>query len=396
VTATFHRLLLVALALAGLAGGCAEAPRKGGASREIVFPSPPEEPRFVFERSLYTSADVTEEDRNAMLRRALTGEGERGGEGMAKPYGIAASAGRIYVSDPVAQTIKLFDIPAKKYATIGADPQDQLVQPLGLDVDAKENLYVVDAVTKQVKVYDAKGKFLRLLGGPKMLSRPSGVAVSPGGERVYVVDTGGVQRHEEHRVRVFDGASGAHLFDFGKRGTGEGEFNLARDAAVAPDGRVYVVDSGNFRIQVFDRDGKFLKAFGGVGRYPGNFARPREIAIDREGRVYVSDAAFGNVQIFDGDGQLLMHIGERSERDQPARYMLPSGVAVDRDGRLYLADEFFRRVDVFRPAALKAGEGHAAGSAMPAAAAGGALPAATGGAAASPAGGTVPVEPKSK
>lgn len=355
------------LAFAALLAGCAQAPRKAEPAREIVFPSPPEEARFVFERSLYTSADVAEEDKNTALRRALTGEDARGGQGMAKPYGIAASGGRVYVTDPVAQSVRVFDIPAKKFFNIGADPQDQLVQPLGLDLDAKLNLYVVDAVTKHVKIYDPQGKFLRLLGGPKMFVRPSGVAVSPAGDRVYVVDTGGVQRQEEHRVRVFDGASGAHLFDFGKRGTGEGEFNLARDAAIAPDGRVYVVDSGNFRIQVFDRDGKFVKAFGSVGRYPGNFARPREIAIDREGRVYVSDAAFGNLQIFDGDGQLLMHIGERSERDQPARYMLPSGVAVDRDGRVYVADEFFRRVDVFRPAALKPHEGHSATAVPPAA-----------------------------
>jgi DNA-binding beta-propeller fold protein YncE len=366
--------LATALAFTALLAGCAQAPRKAEPAREIVFPSPPEEPRFVFERSLYTSADVAEEDKNTALRRALTGEDARGGQGMAKPYGIAASGGRVYVTDPVAQSVKVFDIPAKKFSSIGADPQDQLVQPLGLDVDAKQNLYVVDAVTKHVKIYDAQGKFLRLLGGPKMFARPSGVAVSPAGDRVYVVDTGGVQRQEEHRVRVFDGASGAHLFDFGKRGTGEGEFNLARDAAIAPDGRVYVVDSGNFRIQVFDRDGKFLKAFGSVGRYPGNFARPREIAIDREGRVYVSDAAFGNLQIFDGDGQLLMHIGERSERDQPARYMLPSGVAVDRDGRVYVADEFFRRVDVFRPAGLKPHEGHSATAAPAAAPQGAAKP----------------------
>ena len=358
--------LATALAFTALLAGCAQAPRKAEPAREIVFPSPPEEPRFVFERSLYTSADVVEEDRSTALRRALTGEAESGGLGMAKPYGIAASGGRVYVTDPVARSVRVFDIPAKKFFSIGADPQDQLVQPLGLDVDANLNLYVVDAVTKHVKIYDPQGKFLRLLGGPKMFARPSGVAVAPAGDRVYVVDTGGVQRQEEHRVRVFDGASGAHLFDFGKRGTGDGEFNLARDAAIAPDGRVYVVDSGNFRIQVFDRDGKFVKAFGRVGRYPGNFARPREIAIDREGRVYVSDAAFGNLQIFDGDGQLLMHIGERSERDQPARYMLPSGVAVDRDGRLYVADEFFRRVDVFRPAALKPHEGHSA-TAAPAA-----------------------------
>lgn len=355
--------LLVCSVIAGLMAGCAEAPQKREEARELVFPSPPDEARFVFERSLVSSGDVVEKDKNSLLRQALTGEGDRGGEGMQKPYGIAVREGRVYVSDPVAQSVKLFDIPGKKFVSIGADDQDQLVQPLGIDLDSAQNLYVVDAVTKHVKVYDPKGKFLRLLGGPKMLSRPSGVAVSGDGERVYIADVGGVQRQQEHRVRVFNGKTGAHLFDFGKRGSGDGEFNLARDIAIAPNGLVYVVDSGNFRIQVFDRDGKFVKTFGGVGRQPGNFARPREIAIDREGRVYVSDAAFGNLQIFDPDGQLLMHIGERSERDQPARYMLPSGLAVDRDGRIYMADEFFRRIDVFRPAAIKSHEGYTASAA---------------------------------
>lgn len=357
---TMRFCFLCCLVLAGLMTGCAEAPRKPEVARELVFPSPPDEARFVFERSIYSSADVLEKDKNALLRQMLTGEGERGGEGMQKPFGIAVREGRVYVTDPIAQSVKLFDIPGKKFTSIGADEQDQLVQPLGIDVDGQQNLYVVDAVTKHVKVYDPKGKFLRLLGGPKMLSRPSGVAVSADGARVYVADVGGVQLKEEHRVRVFDGRTGAHLFDFGKRGSGDGEFNFARDVAIAPNGRVYVVDSGNFRIQVFDRDGKFVKTFGSVGRQPGNFARPREIAIDREGRVYVSDAAFGNLQIFDAEGQLLMHIGERSERDQPARYMLPSGLAVDRDGRIYMADEFFRRVDVFRPAGIKAHEGFSA------------------------------------
>jgi DNA-binding beta-propeller fold protein YncE len=186
------------------------------------------------------------------------------------------------------------------------------------------------------------------------------VAVDPKGERVYVADTGGVSKQEEHRVRVFDARDGKHLFDFGKRGSAPGEFNLLRDVAVAPDGRVYVIDSGNFRIQAFDRDGKFLFTFGSVGRFPGQFARPREIAIDQSGNVYVSDAAFGNFQIFNSEGQLLMHVGDRGERDSPARYMLPAGIAVDLDGRVYMADQFFRKIDVYRPAALKAEEGHVA------------------------------------
>jgi DNA-binding beta-propeller fold protein YncE len=349
-----------ALAVAAMIAGCAEVPHKPeAAARELVFPLPPDPPRFVFERSLYTSRDVVAKDRNALLRQMLTGEAE-GGEGVLKPYGVAARAGRVYVADTVGGLVKVFDIAGRRFRTVGDDPQGALRQPLGLDVDAERTLYVVDAAAKDVKIYDANGKFLRRIGGPGTFSRPTGVAVTPGGDRLYVVDTGGVERTVEHRVRVFDPRTAAHLFDFGRRGSGNGEFNLARDAAVAPDGRVYVVDTGNFRIQVFDRDGRFLKAFGGVGRQPGNFARPREIAIDAEGRVYVSDAAFGNMQIFDAEGQLLMHIGERGERDEPARYMLPSGIAVDGDGRIYMADEFFRRIDVYRPASLKAQEGYAA------------------------------------
>lgn len=352
--------VLAAAAVAALLTGCAEAPTRRDPARELVFPSPPDAPRFVFERSIYSSRDVLPAQKDAALMRALTGEGERGGEGLQKPYGIAVRQGRLYVSDPVAGTVKLFDIPSRRFAVIGPDPQEQLVQPLGIDVDAQFNLYVVDGAAKDVKIYDAEGRFVRRMGGPKDLSRPSGIATSDDGSRVYVVDTGGVSRKEEHRVRVYDGRTGAHLFDFGRRGTAAGEFNLPRDITLAADGMLYVVDSGNFRVQVFDRDGRFVRTFGGIGRQFGNFARPREVAVDRHGVVYVSDAAFGNMQLFNPDGELLMFIGARSERDEPARYTLLSGVGVDSDGRVYVCDEYFRRVDVFRPASLGAKEGFVA------------------------------------
>lgn len=341
-----------------LLAGCAAGPDTSGpAAPPPVFPPPPEAPRFVYERSLYASSDVIEKDRNSELRRLLTGEAERGGEAMGKPYGVAARRGRVFVADSVAASVKVFDIPGKRFLTIGSA---ELRQPLGLDVDDAGVLYVVDATAKTVRMFDAEGKALRQLGGPKDFARPVGVAVDAAGTRVYVVDAGGVDKSAEHRVRVYDPRSGAHLFDFGRRGSQAGEFNLPRDVAVAPAGTVYVVDSGNFRIQAFDRDGRHLFSFGSVGRFPGQFARPREIAVDAAGQVYVSDAAFGNFQIFDAEGRLLLFVGERSERDAPARYMLPAGIAVDLDGRIYMADQFFRKVDVFRPATLKPEEGFAA------------------------------------
>jgi sugar lactone lactonase YvrE len=126
---------------------------------------------------------------------------------------------------------------------------------------------------------------------------------------------------------------------------------------VDPDGLLYVTDGGNFRVQVFDQEGRFVRTWGSPGRRLGQFSRPKGIALDPQGNVYVADAAFGNFQIFTAQGALLMFIGERSTTPGPAKYMLPAGIDVDQDGRVYMVDQFFRKIDIFRPAALEPTDG---------------------------------------
>jgi DNA-binding beta-propeller fold protein YncE len=269
---------------------------------------------------------------------------------------VAVHRGRVFVTDSAQRYVRVFDFPAGRFYKIGEDEPGRIVKPLGLDVDASGTLYVADVSARDIKVFTAEGQYLRSIGGPKWFDRLSSVTVDPAGERVYVVDIGGVSS-SNHRVRVFDARSGAHLQDIGTRGAGPGEFNLPRDLAIGKDGQLYVVDGGNFRVVVFDRDGRYLQSFGSVGKQYGQFARPKEIAADRDGNVYVVDSAFGNFQIFNPDGELLLFVGDRSERDGPAKYMLPSGIAVDEDGRVYMVDQWFRKIDVFRPVTLKASDG---------------------------------------
>jgi DNA-binding beta-propeller fold protein YncE len=346
------------MALAFLQVGCLQMPlpTSDKASFPIVFPSAPDEPRFVFERTIRSSGDVMADEPGSGLRRLVTGE-QPSREGLSKPYAVAVHRGKIYVSDTVARSIRVFDVPLGKQFKIGEeDGNGQLVKPIGLDVDAVGNLYVADISAKAIMVYGPDRRFLRRIGGDKWFSRLSSVTVDPSGTRVYAVDLGGVGS-EQHQVRVFDAVSGAHQFDVGRRGSGPGELNLPRDMAIGRDGRLYVVDGGNFRVVVFDDRGRFLHSFGRIGKQYGQFARPKEIAIDRGGNVYVVDAAFGNFQIFNPEGELLMFIGDRSERDGPAKYMLPSGIAVDEDGRIYVVDQWFRKIDVFRPIGLAPGSG---------------------------------------
>ncbi len=359
------RSLVFFFAAALALGGCTmSAPKSTVADNKVAdqltFPPPPDEARFYFERSIHSSSDVMPDSETDRLRRTLTGERMKG-EGLTKPYSVAVHHGRVFVGDTVRRLVEVYDFPGQKYFKIGEDEDEEghgkLGMPMGLDVDKQGTLYVFDGKVKQIMVYSRDGKYLRAIGDPDKFVRPAGIAVNAEGTRIYAVDIGGSSSNE-HKVMVFDAITGEHLFDIGKRGTEKGEFNLPRDTVVAPDGSIYVVDGGNFRVQKFDADGKFINTFGAIGRQQGQFSRPKEAAVDPSGNVYVVDAAFGNFQIFNPAGELLLAIGNRSNYDGPARFSLPAGIAVDGDGRVYVVDQYFRKVDIFRPAALAEEDGY--------------------------------------
>lgn len=345
-------LLLLAMLLLS---ACASTPPPGEDLELPVFPPPPSDPRFFYERSLFSSADVEIESDESQFKRFVTGA-KRTGIGMGKPFGVTVHKGRVFVSDTMKRLVLAFDVREGQFFEIGADAPGELVKPMGLDVDLNGNLYVCDATLKQVMVFDRDGKFLRRFGEPGMFDRPAGLTVNPNGSRVFVVDTGGV-RSERHRVLVFDAWSGGLLHTISKRGQAEGELNLPRDATIGQSGNLYVVDGGNFRVQEFTPEGQFVRSIGAIGRRTGQFSRPKGIGIDKQGNIYVVDTAFGNFQIFNPEGQLLLPVGSRNSSPGPARFMLPAGLAVDEDGRVYLVDQYFRKVDVFRPAGITEEQG---------------------------------------
>lgn len=338
-----------------LLAGCASTPDKEFVAP--VFPMPPEQPRFIYERTLISSADVEELTSEERFKIFATGVA-KDARGLSKPFGVAAHRGRVYVTDSIQNAVVMFDIPAKKFKTFGNSGPGVLGKPLGIDVSENGEVYVVDSLAKRIVVYSPDGNYLRALGGKEYLERPSGVAVNRDGTRLYVVDTGGVSS-DKHRVQVFDGLTGEFIRTIGKRGREPGEFNLPLLASVDDQGNLYVMDSSNFRVQQFNAEGEFQNTFGQVGRNLGDFARPKGIDVDRDGNIYVVDTSFGNFQIFNNAGQLLMFIGDRTERNEPAKYILPADIEVDEDGRIYVVEQFFRRVDVFRPYGMAAEEGYA-------------------------------------
>lgn len=328
--------------------GCTTAPPKPDdkIDRQPFWPRPPDRPRFIYEHTLRTPADIMMDVKELRVMQTLTGDQSANLPAFEKPIAVAARKGRIYVTDSVRRRVAVFDVPRRRVFAFGIR-EPRLQKPVGLALDGLSAVYVADSGRRRIMVYDSLGLLVRQIGDDKILERPVGVAVNAEGTYIYAIDRAS-NDSDQHRVTLFDG-SGRFLRHIGRRGNRNGEFNIPVAGVCGPDGTLYVLDAGNFRIQALTAEGEFKYSFGNVGAGFGDFARPRGLAVDGQGNLYVSDASFNNVQIFDPQGQLLLALGQTGRSDAPGRYRLLSGVAVDETGRVYLADQVFNKVEVVRP-----------------------------------------------
>ena len=302
-----------------------------------VWPLPPQEPRIQFLRSISGPADMG--IKKSWLQKTigtLFGTQEEGAT-MLRPYAVFADSDRIYVTDPGISALHFFNPSGKAYSLIRKFEKETLISPIGVAVDTS-SVYLTDSVLKKVFVFDKEGKPQRVIGTPELFIRPTGIAADD--DRVYVVDTYG------HRVFVFAKKEGNVLFHFGKNGNGYGEFHYPTNIFVGRDGLLYITDSLNFRIQIFDREGNFLSAFGKHGDASGNFSKAKGVAIDSDGHIYVADADFDNIQIFDRDGKLLLVFGKTGRGK--GEMVLPAGIYIDHMDRIYVADSYNKRIQIFQ------------------------------------------------
>ncbi len=188
--------------------------------------------------------------------------------------------------------------------------------------------------------------FGRAGSNPGQFNGPRGIAVGPDGS-VYVADS------LNHRVQKFD-AAGRFVAQVGGQGTGPGQFQEPWGVAVGPDGSVYVADTWNHRVQKFDPNLRFIAAWGGFATAgpdpqaaPGRFYGPRDIAVDGSGRIFVTDTGNKRIQVFDPEGQFLFAFGGAGAG--PGQLNEPVGLKFDGAGRLWVADTWNRRLQAFDP-----------------------------------------------
>ncbi|MEI6157219.1 MAG: 6-bladed beta-propeller [Atribacterota bacterium] len=247
------------------------------------------------------------------------------------PVGILVDddGNSVFISDWANNRVVILDLAGKlKKILTGYEG------PVGLALDKKnKRLFITEQKANRIKIINSIT--FSSLGDFKpegvILKEPRGIWFQPDG-KLYVVDTG------NSRAFVFD-QNGKTLLTFGKEGMGDGEFYYPRGISVDDDGRMWVVDTLHHAIQVFDGSGKFLFRFGKEGNGRGDFNRPRYIFI-QDDQVLISDYRNNRVKVYTLKGELAEIIGEGSS----TLFANPEGIWIDAQGILWVADAGGNRI----------------------------------------------------
>jgi len=273
------------------------------------------------------------------------------------PRGIAVGPeGFIYVADSGNHRIQKFTPNGQAVAAWGREstvetetgaPQGFL-EPWDVAVAPDGAIYVADTWNHRIQRLDSSGNLLDAWGafgqykpedpaGQGLFYGARGVAVNASG-RVYVADTG------NKRVQVFE-PDGTFAFQWGGGGVVEGYLDEPVGVAFGPAGKVYVADTWNRRVQVFDENGVFLRQWPIAGWDVGHGEEKPYLAVDSKGYVYVTDPAHYRVLVFDSEGNYTLSFGQYGFDDRS--FAFPTGIALGQDDSIYLTDAHANRVMVF-------------------------------------------------
>jgi sugar lactone lactonase YvrE len=323
---------------------------------KLVWPDPPNQVRLrylsYFAGQKFETAAETKAKKQSWMDRVAGMEAEKDPRlkkrvmpfQLLGPHGMAVdSKGRLYVADQRVGAIFIFNTETRETEMIrnGFEAKFKLVN--GLAVDDDDRLFISDGLLHRILVTNPKHEVVDQI--TEGLVDPVGLALDTENRKLYVADT------QADQVMVYDADTFKLIRRIGTGGkkhelTTPGDFSGPTGVAVDGDGNVYVTDTMNYRVEIFDGEGKFISQFGRHCDGPGCFAHPKGIAVDGDGHIWVADGMLDLLQAFNKDGDLLLFLGGHGHL--PGQFMALTNVFVDKQNRVFTSEQYPGRVQMFR------------------------------------------------
>lgn len=320
----------------------------------IVWPNPPAIARVKYKMWYSSDKQVRNMKGNVQKKSAWMDRlaGTQSSEEVFKrpfelnqPYGTAVdSKGSLYVADQKVGAIFIFSTgDTKDVDLIKNGVHAHFVRIIGLAMDDNDRLFVSDPGLRHVLVFNKDHKAEDVISDG--MSSPGGLAIDTRNRFLYVADV------DLDQILVYDADSLKLLRKIGTTGHNHelatpGDFSKPAGVAVDHEGNLYVADTMNNRIEIFDADGQFISTFGKAGDGPGYFGRPKGVAVDSDGHVWVADGMQDRVQVFTKDGQLCISFGGHGLL--PGQFQGLVGISIDKNDRVFTTEIYPGRAQEFQ------------------------------------------------
>jgi len=351
----FLLCVMVILALLAPTSAFADKKKKKGAPTQetkdvtppdysnIVWPNPPAIARIKYQ-AFYSAEKLSQIEAQQNTKKAkwmdrLAGtqtaaDGPKPFFQLGEPYGIAVdSKGNVYTADQKVGAIFIFNTETRELELMKNGVAGHFAHIIGLAMDDGDRLFVSDPILRHVLVFNAAHKAEDVI--TEGMVSPGCMTIDRENRLLYVSDI------ELDQVLVYDADTLKLKRKIGTTGhkhelTTPGDFAKPSGLAVDQDGNLYVCDTLNDRIEVFDADGKFVETYGKNGDGPGYFARPKGVAIDSDGHIWVADGMQDKVQVFNKDWQLLIRFGGHGLL--PGMFEGLVGIIIDKNNRIFTSE----------------------------------------------------------
>ena len=305
-----------------------------------LWPPTPNNYQLEFVGVFNSEADLAISKGSQFIETVL-GEGRQ--KNLSRPTCAATmDANTVLVAEWGSGAIKVFDFSQGKTGNLFKSQFSLFENPVDITIDYENNILVADQKKGVITVFDRNLEYVALIGGIIKFEKLEKIAIDSVTQTIYASDS------VLNKVFAVD-RSGQLLFEIGADEDSEAKLKAPHGLAVDPEGNLYIADTGNSKIKIFDNAGNFLKVFKIKAKKGDSvLKKPWDLAFDSQGKLHIIDQGSAALITFAQNGELLFATMAKEPTNHSMGLYRPNDIHIDSKDRIIITDDLNNRFSVWQ------------------------------------------------
>ena len=305
-----------------------------------LWPPTPNKYQLEFVGVFNSEADLAISKGSQFIETVL---GEDWQQRLSRPTSVTTmDANTVLVTEWGSGDIKVFNFSQKKTGNLFKSQSSLFINPVDIAIDDEKNILVADQEKGVITVFDRNMEYIAMIGGNFKFEKLGKIAIDSFTQTIYASDS------VLNKVFAFD-RSGQLLFEIGGGENSEAKLKAPHGLAVDHEGNLYIADTGNSKIKIFDNTGNFLKNFNfKQDKVDSTLKKPWDLAFDSQGKLHIIDQESAALITFAQNGELLFATMTKEPTNHPMGLYRPNDIHIDSKDRIIITDDLNNRFSVWQ------------------------------------------------